>query len=812
MSKITEKTPFSLEMDDRTEEERAGRRSPKKEWLASALGMDGSDKDPAPMDSNFQENLGDTTPKIKFNLNFDKSIRGITENKDRSENKKFGIQQLFEAAASGDVAQLDGLFQYLQRSMKHLTDSEYKDRNGKNVLLKALLNLKDGRNDTVEYLLNIAEKMGDLDQFIGAAYTDSFYKGQSALHIAIERRSFYYVQLLVQKGADVHAKACGKFFQKNKGACFYFGELPLSLAACTNQLDIVQFLMDNPYQKVRITETDSRGNTVLHTLVMISDNTPENTSFVTKMYDEILTRAAKLYPKDKPEDIENHKGFTPIKLAAKNGKIGLFKHMMQREFQDPESKHLSCQFTEWVYGPVHCSLYDLASIDSYENNSVLEIIVYGSGIENRLEMLDVEPLHRLLDEKWNRFARWIFNFNFLVYLMYLIIFSLVAYNRQENKPSFTIERSTHGFLLLAGQVFSAVGAIFFFIRALLDFRRRPSTLKALMEDGYSDLLFFVQAVLFFLTAALYFTQNDSYLACLVVCLALSWVNLLYFSRGYRSLGIYSVMMQKMILSEILRFLLVYVVFLFGFSAAIVTLLDEPSTANSTAEDAVTPAPTTIPPPQRTRFVNSPVEKTPDGKTMICEVPTYKGISFAILQLFKFTIGMGDLEFTEKHKNTVVFYILLITYIVLTYILLLNMLIALMNKKAEDLSNESTSIWKLQRAITTLDMEKTLPHCLKRRLRSGVLKHLGGAAGDDKRWCLRVEEVNWSKWNTDLGIVDEDPGGCGFSRVSHPGLGRGWRRTLRHIGRRLPQQNSRHAMSPPSTSVSQDGTTVYTMPS
>lgn len=47
--------------------------------------------------------------------------------------------------------------------------------------------------------------------------------GQTALHVAIERRSAKFVQMLVKKGADVHAMACGKFFQPSEGMCFYFG-------------------------------------------------------------------------------------------------------------------------------------------------------------------------------------------------------------------------------------------------------------------------------------------------------------------------------------------------------------------------------------------------------------------------------------------------------------------------------------------------------------------------------------------------------------------------------------------------------------
>lgn len=79
----------------------------------------------------------------------------------------------------------------------------------------------------------------------------------------------------------------------------------------------------------------------------------------------------------------------------------------------------------------------------------------------------------------------------------------------------------------------------------------------------------------------------------------------------------------------------------------------------------------------------------------CVTPQYDNVYRTTLELFKFAIGMGDMEFTDQYKYYTVFYVLMITYIVLTYILLLNMLIALMNKSVEDTHKESTSIWKLQ---------------------------------------------------------------------------------------------------------------------
>lgn len=178
-----------------------------------------------------------------------------------------------------------------------------------------------------------------------------------------------------------------------------------------------------------------------------------------------------------------------------------------------------------------------------------------------------------------------------------------------------------------------------------------------------------------------------------------------------------------------------------------------------------------------------------------------------MELFKFTIGMGDLEFTEGYQYKEVFYMLLISYIVLTYILLLNMLIALMSRTVEKMSLESTSIWKLQRAITILDLERSLPRCLRRRLRSGVDKDLGTRAGEkDRRWCFRVEEVNWNKWNTNLGIINEDPGSGDTARLSPShssrtlGKERSWRGFLGNVSRRQHTQ-PQHQIQVESTEMS-----------
>ncbi|KAJ7421611.1 hypothetical protein BTVI_17381 [Pitangus sulphuratus] len=427
--------------------------------------------------------------------------------------KVFNRPILFDIVSRGSPAGLDGLLSFLLTHKKRLTDEEFREPStGKTCLPKALLNLSGGKNDTIPVLLDIAEKTGNMREFINSPFRDVYYRGQTALHIAIERRCKHYVELLVEKGADVHAQARGRFFQpKDEGGYFYFGELPLSLAACTNQPHIVHYLTENGHKQADLRRQDSRGNTVLHALVAIADNTRENTKFVTKMYDLLLVKCAKLFPDTNLEALLNNDGLSPLMMAAKTGKIGIFQHIIRREITDEDARHLSRKFKDWAYGPVYSSLYDLSSLDTCgEEVSVLEILTF---------------------------------------------------------------------------------------------------------------------------------------------------------------------------------------------------------------------------------------------------------STFLLDLFKLTIGMGDLEMLESAKYPAVFIILLVTYIILTFVLLLNMLIALMGETVGQVSKESKHIWKLQWATTILDIERSFPVFLRKAFRSGEMVTVGkGTDGTpDRRWCFRVDEVNWSHWNQNLGIISEDPG-------------------------------------------------------
>ncbi|XP_069353044.1 transient receptor potential cation channel subfamily V member 4 isoform X4 [Eulemur rufifrons] len=594
--------------------------------------------------------------------------------------KVFNRPILFDIVSRGSTADLDGLLPFLLTHKKRLTDEEFREPStGKTCLPKALLNLSSGRNDTIPVLLDIAERTGNMREFINSPFRDIYYRGQTALHIAIERRCKHYVELLVAQGADVHAQARGRFFQpKDEGGYFYFGELPLSLAACTNQPHIVNYLTENPHKKADMRRQDSRGNTVLHALVAIADNTRENTKFVTKMYDLLLLKCARLFPDSNLEAVLNNDGLSPLMMAAKTGKIG-----------------------------------------------------------NRHEMLAVEPINELLRDKWRKFGAVSFYINVVSYLCAMVIFTLTAYYQPlEGTPPYPYH-TTVDYLRLAGEIITLLTGVLFFFTNIKDlFMKKCPGVNSLFIDGSFQLLYFIYSVLVIVSAALYLAGIEAYLAVMVFALVLGWMNALYFTRGLKLTGTYSIMIQKILFKDLFRFLLVYLLFMIGYASALVSLLNPCANMKVCNEDQTN-----------------------------CTVPTYPScrdsetFSTFLLDLFKLTIGIGDLEMLSSTKYPVVFIVLLVTYIILTFVLLLNMLIALMGETVGQVSKESKHIWKLQWATTILDIERSFPVFLRKAFRSGEMVTVGKSSDGtpDRRWCFRVDEVNWSHWNQNLGIINEDPG-------------------------------------------------------
>lgn len=66
----------------------------------------------------------------------------------------------------------------------------------------------------------------------------------------------------------------------------------------------------------------------------------------------------------------------------------------------------------------------------------------------------------------------------------------------------------------------------------------------LLTKLFSVLSSFIYSVLIIVTAALYLSGIKAYVSVMVFALALGWMNTLYFTRGLKLTGTYSIMIQK----------------------------------------------------------------------------------------------------------------------------------------------------------------------------------------------------------------------------------------------------------------------------
>ncbi|XP_077150328.1 transient receptor potential cation channel subfamily V member 3-like isoform X3 [Ranitomeya variabilis] len=627
---------------------------------------------------------------------------------------------ILKAVAEGDILSLTRLLEEIEVLCTENTSQDFlmcrltSTDTGKTCLMKALMNINGKTPKIVHILISFTEKHGFLDRFINAEYTEENYRGQTALHIAIERRQNKIVKYLLDKGAKVNVRAHGHFFNpKSRNYGFYFGETPLALAACTNQPGVVKLLMEN--SETEITIQDSFGNTVLHALVTVSENAkPHNTSVI-NMYDNIIRSCKNKFL----ENIKNTEGLTPMQLAAKTGKLEILKYILSREIKDEENRLLSRKFTDWTYGPATSSLYDLQDVDTSSKNSILEMVVYNTRINNRHELLALEPLHTLLQMKWKKFARYMFFMSFLLFFAFNIIFTFLYYRPQGVEQGLiTLSlSSTSGVFQLLGHVFIVICAAFLIIHEGIGiFWLKPSDLQSVVSDAWFHVLFFTQAVLVILSTITYVSGVQVYLAFVAIAVALGWINMLFYTRGFQALGIYSVMIQRVILNDVLKFLLVYILFLFGFGVALASLMEHCAEGN------------------------------------VCS--SYNSFRTSTVELFKLTIGLGDLDLQQDSKYPTLFLLLLIVYVILTFVLLLNMLIALMSETVDALSKESENIWRLQRARTILELEKRIKIFFKDIFKLGEKCK---CSENDIRLCLRINKVKWTEWHTQVTRVSEDNG-------------------------------------------------------
>ncbi|XP_073728124.1 transient receptor potential cation channel subfamily V member 6 [Misgurnus anguillicaudatus] len=541
--------------------------------------------------------------------------------------------------------------------------------------------------------------MDGAPELINEPMTSELFQGLTALHIAAVNQNVNLVRELISRGADVTApRVTGMYFRKRRGGLLYFGEHILAFASCVGNEEIISMLIK---AGANIRAQDSLGNTALHLLVL-----QPNKTTACQIFDMLMMRDAEMDHAVPLDMIPNYRGHTPFKLAAKEGNLVAFQHLVNRR-----------RVIQWSLGPLSSNLYDLTEIDSRGDNlSVLEIIVSSQKKEAR-KILELTPVQQLVRLKWNIYGKHYFRFLMLVYLVYISIFTVCCiyrplkdlpenYTLADNDKTIKMQKTfmenyqTHAdHTRLIGEISSVIGAI---IILLLEI---PSILRvgAKRYFGQSALggPFHVTLVCYACLVVILCVQRvsglDGEAVVMAWSLVLGWSNVMYFARGFEMLGPYVIVIQKTIFGDLTKFMWLSLIFLIGFSSALWMVY---------------------------------MTQSPDA------IPAYRSFPISLFSQFELSIGLIDLPVDHTIYTHPVVHCLHVCFSVVSYILLFNLLIAMMSDTQWRVTQERDELWRVQVVATTLMLERRFPLCLWPRL--GVC---GLSYGLGERWYLRVEDRN-----------------------------------------------------------------------
>uniref|UniRef100_A0A8C5DVA1 Transient receptor potential cation channel subfamily V member 6-like n=1 Tax=Gouania willdenowi TaxID=441366 RepID=A0A8C5DVA1_GOUWI len=550
-------------------------------------------------------------------------------------------------------------------------------------------------NDIPLFYAAKINSVGCVNKLLSCASTNIFERGalgETALHVAVMNDNQDAAVALMDGAPElINEPMTSELFQ---GKHKHFGEHILSFAACAGNEDIITMVI-NAGANTRV--QDYRGNTLLHILVL-----QPNKTFACQAMDLIMAHDAELDQSVPLDMIPNYRGLTPFKLAAKEGNIVAFQHLVNKR-----------RVVQWSLGPLSSHLYDLTEIDSWADGlSVLELIV-GSHQREARRILEVTPVRQLVSLKWNLYGKHYFRLLLLLYLLYIGTFTLCCvfrplkdapdnYTKSELDKTIRVQKTLKESyvtyddnLRLAGEVISVLGAFVILLLEIPDIIRvgakRYFGQTAL--GGPFHVILISYACLVVLLCVFRACEVQGEAEVMAVCLVLGWCNVMFFARGFEMLGPYVIMIQKIIFGDLTKFMWLSFIVLIGFSTY--------------------------------------------------AIPPYRSFPITLFSQFELSVGLIDLPVEHTIITPPIVHVLHCTFSVVSYILLLNLLIAMMSDTHWRVAQERDELWRTQVVATTLMLERRLPRCLWPRL--GVC---GLDYGLKERWYLRSERKHyWEKTTT-----------------------------------------------------------------
>ncbi|CAJ0557807.1 unnamed protein product, partial [Mesorhabditis spiculigera] len=392
------------------------------------------------------------------------------------------------------------------------------------------------------------------------------YYGLSPLHQAIVNEDPYMVSILLRRGADVNKRCHGAFFcaedqkssrtdsleheyvelstKTNYTGRMYFGEYPLHFAACMNQPECYRLLLA---KKANPNAKDTNGNTVLH-MCVIHENmeTGEHLELLDGLLENILQAKWDAYAK-----------------VCWYRSLGFFVF------------YYVCFFMAYMNRPF--SLTTEISTNGMINGDgqTYDLSRMVKDVDYNLTLVEVDDLTQFRYYEYSN----------LRYDDVKMRCHLMHYGELP---------IMQGYVRLGAEVLVLLQVILHLIMDIMDFRRIGRKKWWSVMAAFPAKLIFKATflgVLLIIPLRLgchlseYFFILDNVISTIIV--PMTTIHFLYYSRAVKFVGPFVLMIYTIIASDLSRFIVIYIIFLVGFSQSFYLIFTACERAAYTANVTVT---------------------------------------------------------------------------------------------------------------------------------------------------------------------------------------------------------------------------------
>ena len=560
--------------------------------------------------------------------------------------------------------------------------------------------------------LDLASMVSEIDDLIRfedqLTYEDpnKEYRGQTVLHIAIARGEFFLIQKILKA---IKSLGLEHLFSKcvtgnSPNYLCLLGETPLASAfidgIINGETGHFSLLLENGAD---ICQTNSKGDTVLHSIIRVSPMIDVN----------MLERLEEMLDIDKLAactQMKNKEQCTPLQLAFNLPVVPMINWLI-------EKFHRRSVFFN---GNRHIEAYNVTVLDSIthrvisakpkdnESQRSAEDWSYkratkpkvASGLEmmfannfsskDALDLMDVKCIRFLVNEKWMQ-ERGIFLVFGIFYFLALMMVTAYSMNRKDNVNLTDSTAVNHGhihnldrehfflFSTFALYLSSLIGVVAFLLSTTLLTSRlilKPNPITQTLHNLDYTVLFIIfttslmlDNILVFIKDRYHFEYNGE---LLLVSMIFGWSFATMFLRIFLSFGHLIDLIRQVIIRHILSFLCMTAIINISFATCFFDLM---------------------------RYVK-------DDTGSFSENKNFSSMWRTLYTMFTVTLGLSEFDSVFNSRQSWFAVLLFIIFMVVVYLLILNFLIAVMTETCTRIfsrRNEQQIIHKLSSMLFIEDM-------------------------------------------------------------------------------------------------------------